>query len=409
MSNPTSRVLLIVPFFNRDGLGEDSSNYKWIAGLAEKVDVTVLGIRRGGVEQPLGDTAARFIGFGEGAWHRTFASASSNYRKLSRGLKPSYLSFYRRAKSWLKDQAAEYDIIHQLSPLALRYPSPAVPCIRNNGGTLVIGPLAGSIPTPHCFKEHRWMPSPRTIVDESRFRFDPWLRATYASASCVIGVAPYVQDLIGGSGIRRFETISETGVDNVHTATRQPDRKNSVSLLFVGRLVPQKGVLHAIRAMALLPKNFRATLKICGTGRLRPLCESEISRLGLQGTVELLGHVPKSEVFDLYAESDIFLFPSYREPSGNVVVESMSFGLPVITTTVGGPGQLVSDKCGIRVLPQAPRRFESELAKAIQVLGTDRALAQRMGRAARDYVERVALWPKKIDWMCNLYSDLQRT
>ena len=100
MSNPTSRVLLIVPFFNRDGLGEDFSNYKWIAGLAEKVDVTVLGIRRGGVEQPLGDTAARFIGFGEGAWHRTFVSASSNYRKLSRGLKPSYLSFYRRAKSW---------------------------------------------------------------------------------------------------------------------------------------------------------------------------------------------------------------------------------------------------------------------------------------------------------------------
>ncbi len=124
--------------------------------------------------------------------------------------------------------------------------------------------------------------------------------------------------------------------------------------------------------------------------------------------MEVLGHVPKSEVFDLYAESDIFLFPSYREPSGNVVVESMSFGLPVITPTVGGPGHVVSDKCGIRVPPQAPRRFESELARAIQVLGTDRVLAQRMGPAARDYVERVALWPKKIDWMCNLYNDLQR-
>jgi len=409
LTRPLSRVLLIVPFFNRDGLGEDFSNYKWIAGLAERVDVTVLGIRRGDAEKPLGDTAATFIAIGEGAWHRAFMRASSNYRKLSRGLKPSYLGFYRGAKRWLREHGAGYDIIHQLSPLALRYPSPAVPSIRQTGGTLIIGPLAGSLPTPRCFKEHRWLPSPRTIVDESRFRFDPWLRATFTTASCVIGVAPYVRDLIGGLKIRRFETISETGVDNVHTTTRRSDSDRPVSLLFVGRLVPEKGVLHAIRAMALLPRNFRATLKICGTGRLGPLCEREISRLGLHGTVELLGHVPKSEVFTLYGESDIFLFPSYREPSGNVVLESMSFGIPVITTTVGGTGHAVSDECGIRVPPGSPGRFEAELAEAILVLGTNRALMERMGRAARNYVERVALWPRKIDWMFDLYRDLRRT
>ncbi|MEE8460451.1 MAG: glycosyltransferase family 4 protein, partial [Phycisphaerales bacterium] len=209
--------------------------------------------------------------------------------------------------------------------------------------------------------------------------------------------------------IQRFETISETGVDHVHNARRTSNTDDPVSLLFVGRLVRSKGVLHAIRAMARLPKDFRATLKICGTGTLAPLCEREISRLGLQGTVELLGHVPKSEVFGLYGESDIFLFPSYREPSGNVVLEGMSFGLPVITTTVGGPGYVVSDDCGIRVPPSSPSRFEAELAEAIVSLGTDRALLDRMGRAARDHVESVALWPRKIDWMCDLYDDLKRS
>ena len=55
---------------------------------------------------------------------------------------------------------------------------------------------------------------------------------------------------------------------------------------------------------------------------------------------------------DFYRAADVFVFPSYREPGGNVVFEAMSFGLPLVVGDRGGPGSAVDERSGIRVPPR---------------------------------------------------------
>jgi glycosyltransferase involved in cell wall biosynthesis len=116
--------------------------------------------------------------------------------------------------------------------------------------------------------------------------------------------------------------------------------------------------------------------------------------------------VPRNRVEQLYREADVFLFPSFREPTGGVIIEAMRQGLPVITTDVGGPGHIVTDECGIRVSPRDPAQFATDLAGAIRRLAGDRAALQALSDGARARVADIGLWDGKIDRMIGLYESV---
>jgi glycosyltransferase involved in cell wall biosynthesis len=112
-------------------------------------------------------------------------------------------------------------------------------------------------------------------------------------------------------------------------------RQRTRNALFVGRLLPWKGVSLALRALALLP-GWRLT--ICGSGdderRLRRLSE----RLGVADRVRFLGWVQTDRLAELMRrESDVLLFPSIHEEGGWVVAEALACSLPVICLSRGGP------------------------------------------------------------------------
>ena len=109
-----------------------------------------------------------------------------------------------------------------------------------------------------------------------------------------------------------------------------------------------------------------------------------------------------------YREADVFLFPSYREPGGNVVFEAMGHGLPAVVSDRGGPGQAVTDACGIRVRPESPGQYARDLAGAVRRFADDPRLRAQMGRAARERVAAVGLWEAKIDEVDALYARLIR-
>ena len=82
----------------------------------------------------------------------------------------------------------------------------------------------------------------------------------------------------------------------------------------------------------LLPDLPDVTLTQAGDGEELELCKAEAERLGVADRVNFLGRIPRQQVEELYASSDAFLFPSFREPSGSVVFEAMRHGLPVIAS-----------------------------------------------------------------------------
>jgi glycosyltransferase involved in cell wall biosynthesis len=269
--------------------------------------------------------------------------------------------------------------------------------------------MAGSLATPDAFEDElggaAWYTRLRGL-DGWRFRHDWLLRRTLTTADVVIGVAPYVRQVLERTGVRlrSFEVQSEVGLDEVPPARirARRDDHSDVRLLFVGRLVRTKGARDAIRALAHLG-DLSVTLDVVGEGEDRTACEREARALGLGDRVRFHGRLPRYEVDERYADADVFIFPSWREPSANVVVESMSHGLPLIVAANGGPGHAVDDRCGIRVEVTEPARYARDLADAVRRLVDDARLRDEMGRAAHRKAS-VSLWPSKIEWLDQVYQ-----
>jgi glycosyltransferase involved in cell wall biosynthesis len=396
------RVLMIAPNVDGTDVGEAFVAFKWAAALAPLVDLTVLSFERPGRAPLAGQlSGARVVTWPEPAWARR------NERLNAMG-KPAWPVFASHVRRWIAAALARgetFDVTHQLMPQAARYPSP----LRHFDIPYVIGPLGGALDTPAAFRAEAGSAPLFTRLrglDAFRFRHDPWLRATYARAACVLGVAPYVRDLLAAIPLRRFEAVLELGIDDLPPAVARPLTPGALRLLHVGRGVRTKGLRDAVRAMAALRDLPGVTLTSAGDGEEIALCRDEAARLGVADRVTFLGRRPRDEIEALYAAHDVFVFPSFREPAGGVLYEAMRHGLPVITAARGGPDHIVDDRSGLRLPVTTPAAFAADIALAIRALAADPARVARLGQGARDKVRAEGLWPAKAARMVDLYQGI---
>jgi glycosyltransferase involved in cell wall biosynthesis len=392
------KLLLVAPMCDNNDVGESWSAFQFVERLSRQYDVTLLTYYKAG-HQPQSEQlpGVRVIEWSE-------PPLVGRFERLNSMLKPGYLPFYFRARAWIRaalKAGEEFDLAHQIVPLAMRYPSP----LTGLGIPYLLGPVGGSLTSPAAFEAEDsapWYVNLRA-VDAARLRHDRVLRRTYAQASCVIGIAPYVAELLSGVDVQSFAVMGDTGISELPELPDRGGRTGTVELLYVGRLVRTKGARDAIRAMAQV-SDLDVRLKIAGDGFDRAACDELIVELSLGERVQLLGRVPRAEVDQLYRDADVFVFPSYREPGGNVVAEAMAFGLPLIVSDRGGPGYVVDDRSGLRVVPTSPDEFAVAIAAAIRRLAGDSALRQEMGKAARERISALSLWPNKIDQLTDIYS-----
>ncbi len=397
------KLLLIAPTCDRDDVGEAWSAYQWVSRLAARHEVTVLTYHKRGKNPVAGQIpGARVI-----EW--TEPPVLGRAERLNSMLKPGYVPFYFRARRWIRQALARgesFDLIHQPVPLAMRYPSPAA----GLGLPFLLGPVGGSLQSPAGFAAEEgtapWYVGLRRL-DNLRIHRDPWLRRSYEQASCVLGIAPYVKDFLASVPLRRFEVMSDTGIEQLPEPADRTGRSGDVvRLLFVGRLVRTKGARDAIRALGMA-RDLPVVLDIVGDGFDRTACETLTAELSLADRVRFHGRVPREQVSEFYRAADVFVFPSYREPGGNVVFEAMSYGLPLIVSDLGGPGNVVDESCGIRLHPQSPDQYAADLAAAYGRLAADPGLRRALGESARQRAIEVALWDSKIRQLEAIYASVQ--
>jgi len=398
-------LLLIAPHCDGEDVGEARSAHQLVSRLAETNDVTLLTYGK----KTARPASEQLPGVRVIEWPDL--PLVGRFERFNAAAKPGYYLFARRARRWIKravKRGERFDLAHQLSPLAQRFACPAVGLVR----PLVIGPLAGSLTTPESFAgefgSEPWFMKLRGL-DSVRFRRDPALRRTYREADVLIGVAPYVRELLDTAGIpiTRFETMTEVGLDELPPAPeRREPSPGELKLLYVGRVVRSKGVRDAVRALAQLDDLPRVTLDVVGDGNDRAACEAEADRLGISGRVIFHGRIEREGVDAFYKAADAFCFPSFREPSGNAAIEAMSWSLPMIFADRGGPAHAVTDACGVRVPLSEPERFARDLAAAIRGLSERPGALAGMGAAARQRAGEIALWPGKIERLTELYDEL---
>ena len=158
-----------------------------------------------------------------------------------------------------------------------------------------------------------------------------------------------------------------------------PCSVKTYDILFVGRLVREKGIDILLKAIKILKNKYSKNLKIAivGDGELKENLNNLTVELGVNKEVKFFG--VRKDVKELMVSSKIFVLPSRWEGFGLVIVEAMSNMLPVIATNVGGVPELIENgKDGILVPPENPKA----LARAINSLLENKELREKLSQTA---------------------------
>ncbi len=219
-------------------------------------------------------------------------------------------------------------------------------------------------------------------------------------------MAPYVEKVLGAIRLQLFEPMLELGIDDAPEMHRTALQHGKLRLLHVGRGVRTKGLRDAVRALAHLKDLPGVTLTSAGAGEEIALCKAEAERLGVADRVTFLGQQPRASIEDLYRSHDVFLFPSFREPAGDVLYEAMRNAMPIITAARGGPDYIVDDSCGFRIPVTTPDQFAKDIAATVCLCAAAPQRLAQLGQNARAKVASEGLWPTKAARLVALYQDI---
>jgi alpha-maltose-1-phosphate synthase len=238
--------------------------------------------------------------------------------------------------------------------------------------------------------------------------------------------------------LQAYPTVAPERVHVIHNGIDpdeyQPDPRTDVLegfgidagrpyVMFVGRITPQKGLVHLLDAASWLDPQVQ--LVLCAGAPDTPefgaqirarVTELQARRDGVFWIQQML---PRPQVVQLLSHATVFVCPSVYEPFGLINVEAMACELPVVASATGGIPEIVVDgETGCLVAfeaggdafgsPRDPIRFGQDLAASINDLVGDRATARRFGQAGRRRVLEHFSWSTIAGETVRLYRELVR-
>ena len=183
-----------------------------------------------------------------------------------------------------------------------------------------------------------------------------------------------------------------TGIERDYDFRRQYAMDNEKIILYVGRLVYEKGVQHLIAAMPKILSNYHdAKLIIAGRGGMMDELRAEASNLGLNDKIYFTGYLNSKQVQKMYKCADVAVFPSTYEPFGIVALEAMLAGVPTVVSDVGGLDEIVTH--GVDGMKSYAGNANS-IADSVTALLYDHQLATNVSKKAKQKVKEQFNWEK---------------
>ena len=187
--------------------------------------------------------------------------------------------------------------------------------------------------------------------DTQRYINDTEWLLTYEATEVIVN-SNYMKGHVQGLFGLPFDKISVipnginlnnfTGIDRDYDFRRRFAMDNEKIILYVGRLVYEKGVQHLISAMPKILENYHdSKLVIAGKGGMIDELKSQVESMGLSNKVYFTGYLNQKEVQKMYKCADVAVFPSTYEPFGIVALEAMLAGIPTVVSDIGGLNEIV--------------------------------------------------------------------
>ncbi len=200
-----------------------------------------------------------------------------------------------------------------------------------------------------------------------------------------------------GVDIQRFKPS-----DSCEKIKRQIGIDGKLCVLFVGRLIPRKGLPFLIEAAKRIVKELKETIfVIVGNGPLKKYLLAYLEEKNLSDHFVFLGDVKEKVLPALYNCADVFALPSIQEGLGIALLEAQATAKPVVAFDVGGVHEAMVDKeTGLLIKPDV-----CELADAILKLLSSWSLREKMGVKGREFVSNNFSWDICAQRMLQVYHE----
>ena len=227
-----------------------------------------------------------------------------------------------------------------------------------------------------------------------------WL-LTYESTEVIVN-SNYMKNHVQGLFGLPFDKINVipnginltnfNGIERDYDFRRQYAMDNEKIILYVGRLVYEKGVQHLISAMPKILENYHdAKLIIAGKGGMLDELKGQAEAMGLSNKVYFTGYLNSKQVQKMYKCADVAVFPSTYEPFGIVALEAMLAGVPTVVSDIGGLNEIVDH--GINGMKSYAGNSNS-IADSVISLLYDKQLAANISKKAKQKVKEEFNWNK---------------
>jgi glycosyltransferase involved in cell wall biosynthesis len=329
--------------------------------------------------------------------HPVFFQLPALVVKWVRGSGMSHSVYYHFWQHKLLRVAAElhrqvgFDLAHHIT--FGRYWSPCG--VRDLGLPFVWGPVGAAEVPPRSFVSE--LPLRERCFELIRDNVralatkDRALRDTARAATIGIGITRESCEALRKLGVRRVKQSPQVALSDEELAAFDrfpPPPDGPFRAICIGRLLHWKGFHLAIRAFAVFARNNpQAELWIVNEGPFQRELEKTAARAGIASRVRFFGHLASyDEVLAKLAQSHVLMHPALHEAFGNVCLEALAAGRPVICLDIGGPASQVTPETGFAAPATSPAEAVAAMASFLARIAGNRALLASMSVAARVHV-----------------------
>jgi glycosyltransferase involved in cell wall biosynthesis len=309
----------------------------------------------------------------------------------------------RHCRRLLK-KGQSWDVVHAVTPVSPM----AATGLHKLGIPLVLGPWNGALVSPKTFPEimkaeSKWLYPVRNFGRLIDFFVGSTRQAAMiltATSSTLAGIPARYREKC------RFMLENGVDLDLFQSAPwpPAPSINYPLRIVFVGRLLPVKGVAMLLEAVKAL--NFPMQLTVVGEGPEKSELERIAAEFGITEKVFFTGNLPLNEVAQIMQQAHVFCLPSVRESGGAVLLEAMAVGRPVIAIDFGGPAEIVDEGVGAKLPATGKADVVQGLINAFENVRQQPELWIARGQEGRRRVENNYSWDAKIASAIAFYREL---
>jgi len=319
-----------------------------------------------------------------------------------------YAIWQRGIKRKMNVRMPEFDIVHHMTFNMFLCPG----YWRPKHAKLILGPLGGGSCVSggylSLFGGKAWIQCIRKKIVES-WQWVPQLKKTFDRAHLILCANEDTFNLLKPNYLNKCRLHLETGFDQDKIRKESSCSKDNSHFVQVGSIEPRKGWKLTLAAVKILMNEHGIGdihVNFIGAGPEYQAAIDMAEQLGLSENITFHGNKSLRETQEVLSQARALLFPSVRDTSGNVVLEAMSQGVPVICLNHQGVKEMTDNECAIQIKPENISQTVRDMSSAMKKLYNDEIMARKMGDAGIRRIRKCYTWSAKQEFMKNVYESV---